>query len=144
MPKEAAYEHHRLAAQSELVMLETSHFFVFSGEPDVRPTLADFWDRVERGEETTRATATADRVRLARAPFHRRTLPRWMGPALLTVGALLALATLVSEDLTSIGAGLLDAIGVRGGSRGRFAPLGALPESASVGRTSGSPEKTKK
>ena len=111
VPKEAAYEHHRLAAQSELVMLETSHFFVFSGEPDVRPTLADFWDRVERGEATTRATASADRVRLARAPFDRRTLPRWMGPALLTVGALLALATLVSEDLTSIGAGLLVADG---------------------------------
>ena len=34
-----------------------------------------------------------------------------MGPALLAVGALLALATLVSEDLTSIGAGLLVADG---------------------------------
>ena len=111
VPQQAAVEHHRLVPQSELVMLETSHFFVFRGEPDTTPTLASFWTRVESGEATTRATAAADRVRLASAPFDRKTLPRWMGPALLAVGAALALLTFASEDLTSIAAGFLVADG---------------------------------
>jgi pimeloyl-ACP methyl ester carboxylesterase/membrane protein DedA with SNARE-associated domain len=111
VPQQAATEHHRLVAQSELVMLDASHFFLFDGHPDTTTQLADFWERVEHGAAATRSQATAERRRLAEAPFDRRTLPRWMGPAVLAVGALLAVGTLVSEDLTSIGAGLLVADG---------------------------------
>ncbi|HVS09577.1 MAG TPA: alpha/beta fold hydrolase [Planctomycetota bacterium] len=111
VPHQAAVEHHRLVPQSELVMLDAGHFFVFSGKPDVALELTDFWSRVERGEAATRAGADPERVRLAAAPFDRRAPPRWMGPALLAIGGLLALATLVSEDLASIGAGLLVADG---------------------------------
>ena len=111
VPKEAAVEHHRLVPQSELVMLDASHFFVFGGDPDVAPRLVDFWSRVERGEAIDRAGADPARAMLAGLPFDRRSPPRWMGPALLAVGGLLALATLVSEDLTSIGAGIMVADG---------------------------------
>jgi pimeloyl-ACP methyl ester carboxylesterase/membrane protein DedA with SNARE-associated domain len=111
VPPEAAIEHRRLVPQSELLMLDESHFFVFREGSEVAPRLAEFWTRVESGVAATRAGADPDRVALAAAPFDRRAAPRWSGPALLVVGALLALATLVSEDLASIGAGLLVADG---------------------------------
>ena len=112
MPKEAAVEHHRLVAQSELVMLDTSHFFVFSGEPDIRPALADFWDRVERGEATTRATASGRSRAAGRSAVRSADRCRGGWARLCSPSAYCSpLATLVSEDLTSIGAGLLVADG---------------------------------
>ena len=111
VPSEAAVEHHRLAAHSELEMLEASHFFIFMGDPPVAPLLADFWARVEAGTAARRADATAERRALAAAAYDPASAPRWMGPALLVVILLLALSTFVSEDLTCIGAGLLAAQG---------------------------------
>ena len=58
VPQEAAVEHHRLAAAERAGRCSRPATSSSSrGEPDVRPALADFWDRVERGEATTRATA---------------------------------------------------------------------------------------
>ena len=111
VPREAALEHHRIVPHSELLMLDANHFFVFTQEPDIAPSLGEFWNRVERGEAPDRSRAEAARLRLAEAPFDPLDAPRWKGPALLVMMALLATATLISEDLTCIGAGLLVAEG---------------------------------
>lgn len=113
VPVAAAREHHRIVPQSELVVLPTDHFLIFRAA-EVAPLAArvsDFLRRVERGEATVRATASAERLRAAEAPFDPADLPPITGPGLLLVGALLALATFISEDLTLIAAGLLVAGG---------------------------------
>ncbi len=119
VPAAAALEHHRIVPHSELVMRGDSHFFVFSRDQaaSAAHTVAEFLDRVERAQAATRAQASAERIAAARQPFASQT--RWEGAALLAVVLLLAVATLVSEDLACLGAGLLVA-------QGRLGLLAAL------------------
>ena len=111
VPSQAALEHHRLVPQSELIMLDRSHFFVFRDADIVSDQIRDFLSRVDDGTATRRRGAEAQRVRLAEGDFDPRVVPAWTGPALLSVLILLALGTLISEDLSLIGAGLLVAQG---------------------------------
>ena len=114
VPVEAAREHARLVPQSEVHIDEGDHFDIFRRGGPIGPVVDSFLDRVDRGEARTRAAALADRVTASAAPFDPATLPRAQGPTLLILGALLALATLVSEDLACITAGLLVAEGRMG------------------------------
>ncbi len=107
VPIAAAREHARLVPQSELHVTPESHFMVFLQGAEIGGLLRDFFDRVERGEVPTRDRAAPARVSAAAAPFDPASLPRITGFPWLLVLVLLALATLVSEDLTCIGAGLL-------------------------------------
>jgi pimeloyl-ACP methyl ester carboxylesterase/membrane protein DedA with SNARE-associated domain len=111
VPIQAAREHARLVPQSELVVTPASHFMVFMDGSKVADTIGAFLGRVERGEATTRDTASAVRVAAAAAPFDPGALPKLSGLPWLLVLGLVALATFVSEDLTCIGAGLLVAAG---------------------------------
>ncbi len=106
---EAAYEHHRLVPQSELELFDASHFMVFLQPEELAEALAAFVERVERGEGRRRAAADPERV--AAAAAERVALPEIHGFGLVVWMALAAAATLVSEDLTCIGAGLLIAKG---------------------------------
>jgi membrane protein DedA with SNARE-associated domain len=117
VPIEAAREHHRLVPQSELRELDSDHFFLLrraSGGPAsaaaVGGAIAEFVDRVERGVAPSRAAADRERVRRAAEPMDSRPPPA-RGIAAIVLMALIAAATLVSEDLTCIGAGLLAAQG---------------------------------
>jgi len=113
VPVEAARETHRLVPQSEMVLFPNeNHFYVFA-HPEPQAELAmNFFDRVERGEVQTRAMADSARVVAAAAPFNAvDTVARAMGPTALLLFTLLALATLVSEDLTCIWSGVLAAEG---------------------------------
>lgn len=111
VPVEAAVEHHRLVPQSELELLDDNHFMVFTkGRVPARAALA-FFRRVDQGTATTRATAAPDRLAAASLPYDPRHAPRAKGVAALVFGLLLALLTLVSEDLTCIGAGVMAADG---------------------------------
>jgi pimeloyl-ACP methyl ester carboxylesterase/membrane protein DedA with SNARE-associated domain len=113
VPYEAALEHHRLVPQSELVSFDTNHFMPFMQPDLVIGPIADFLDRVGRGQ--AQARAQADPQRLAEAePLEVIRRPRASGPTLLVWMFLLAVATLVSEDLTCIAAGLLVARGSLG------------------------------
>lgn len=114
VPVEAAREHHRLVPQSELVLFEENHFMVFEGGERLRRPIADFVARVEAGTATRRAAASPARLAAAAEPFDARTVPRAAGATLLVLFALLALATLVSEDLACIAAGMLVAQGRMG------------------------------
>ncbi len=107
VPIQAAREHARLVPQSELVVTPGSHFMVFRQGPEIGATIAAFVARVERGEAATRVDADPARVAAAARPFDPRALPRISGLPWLLVLVLLAAATLASEDLTCIAAGLL-------------------------------------
>jgi pimeloyl-ACP methyl ester carboxylesterase/membrane protein DedA with SNARE-associated domain len=111
VPATAAREHHRLVPQSELLILNESHFMVFGqGNMLARP-ISDFITRVEAGEALTGQRASAERIEAASLPFDASALPQASGLALVVLMLLLAVATFASEDLASIGTGLLVAQG---------------------------------
>ena len=107
VPPMAAVEHHRLVPHSELQMHPTDHFLVFQEGAWTGERLLDWCDRVQAGAVPDRSHAGAERVSRAAEPFDPRSIPAATGMALFVVCLLLIAATLVSEDLTCIGAGLL-------------------------------------
>lgn len=107
VPADTAREHHRLIADSELKMLDTSHFLLFSerGSRQLADELLPFLDRVDRGQPPLRKTQDLpDKPRPALLPGDFQ-LERRIGPwfSMLAIMA----ATFVSEDMTCITAGLL-------------------------------------
>jgi len=105
-----ATEHARLLPQSELVMLHgpaANHFMAFARASDLAPVLDGFLDSVDAGTAVTRATADPARLAAAARPFDPRVIPPVSGLSLSILLVLLAVATLVSEDLACIAAGLL-------------------------------------
>src|SRR5262249_19177106 len=87
------------------------HFMVFTDGALPASIALPFLARVDAGAATTRATAAPDRIAAAARPYDPRSAPRAMGVAALVLVLLLAAATLVSEDLTCIGAGVMVANG---------------------------------
>jgi pimeloyl-ACP methyl ester carboxylesterase/membrane protein DedA with SNARE-associated domain len=110
VPIEAAYEHARLLPQSELVTIDADHFLPFRMPGPLAEIVREFASRVERGEALTREHAAADRVAAAEAQTPSK-LPPARGITILVLALLLAVATLVSEDLACLGAGMLVALG---------------------------------
>ena len=111
VPVQAAHEHHRIAPHSELWVNNQSHFMVFEDRPALLEPLVSFIDRVESGMGRRLGEATPERIAQAAEPFDPSTIPAATGVFLAVLMALLALSTLVSEDLTCIGAGLMVASG---------------------------------
>ena len=109
VPVAAAREHHRIVPQSELVITPANHFMVFRSPEQLLP-IADFVERVETGTARRRAQADAERIAAAEDPEGFRP-PALGGFALTITVVLLAFATLVSEDLACLAAGLLVARG---------------------------------
>ncbi|MEJ2155383.1 MAG: alpha/beta fold hydrolase [Desulfobacteraceae bacterium] len=114
IPLAAAREHTRLLPQSTLKTLHGGHLLVFKKTAEVARIIAGHIETVEKGEGITRAKANALRIKQARAPFGRIQLSGASGLQLLIFVFLIALATLISEDLTCIGAGMMAARGVLG------------------------------
>ena len=106
-----AEEHERIVPQSELIVFEGGHELAFRRIDDLAPPIADFVERTEQGRAATRTTADAGRRADAEVPFDPADVPQAEGFTLIVLLVLIALATLVSEDLTSIGAGFLVAQG---------------------------------
>lgn len=111
VPVEAALEHQRLVPQSELQLLDDNHFMVFTRARVPADLTSDFLARVERGQAVVRANADPARAARARQPFDPADVPPAKGVAAVVMLLLLAALTLVSEDLTCIGAGVLAAQG---------------------------------
>ncbi len=111
VPIEAAIEHHRLVPQSELRLSNDDHFMVFVKPDYLAPLIREFAGRVEAGKATLRADADPARIAASRQPFDPKNLPKFMGVTAVVVVLLLAAATLVSEDLTCIAAGVMAAQG---------------------------------
>jgi membrane protein DedA with SNARE-associated domain/pimeloyl-ACP methyl ester carboxylesterase len=121
VPVEAAFEHHRLAPQSELVLSDYDHFMVFQRPKYLAPILADFVSRVEAGKVVVRATADPARIAASELPFDPKNLPKFIGVTAVVVTLLLAAATLITEDLTCVTAGVLAAQGRIGFALASFA-----------------------
>ncbi len=109
--REAADEHHRIVPHSELEMRDASHFMVFQEPEQISALLTDWVRRVEAGEVPRRGDATAERFAAAAVPYDPRSAPPFHGMALILSVVLIALATLVSEDLTCVATGLIVAQG---------------------------------
>ena len=108
VPFEAALEHERLVPQSKLFAHDGNHFTVFQHPAQLVEPLETFFDSVEQGTATTRATADPERIHEAAAPMDAHRFPAKPLPItafVIFVG--LALATLVSEDLACIAAGVM-------------------------------------
>jgi membrane protein DedA with SNARE-associated domain/pimeloyl-ACP methyl ester carboxylesterase len=110
VPFDAALEHHRIAPHSELFAFDGDHFATFLAPEVVAAPLGDFLTRVESGTAARRADATAERLAAAARPFDPSGASI-EGFALVAIVGMLALATLVSEDLTCVLAGALVAQG---------------------------------
>jgi len=111
VPYAAALEHHRIVPQSDLVTLPGDHFLLWTAPRETAAALRGFFESVELGLATTRSDADSTRVEAAKSPFDASMLPPPGIAAEVVLAALLALATLVSEDLACIGGGLLVAQG---------------------------------
>jgi membrane protein DedA with SNARE-associated domain len=111
VPIEAAREHYRLVPQSEAEFLDDTHFMVFGKGAMLASKILAFFDRVEQEKALTRSTADADRVARAALPYDPSSIPKAMGVTALVLMMLIAASTLVSEDLTCIGAGVMVAQG---------------------------------
>jgi membrane protein DedA with SNARE-associated domain len=74
-------------------------------------TVRAFLDRVDAGTAGTRSNAPAERVAAAALPFDAGGLASAQGASLTAILILLALATLLSEDLACVSAGVLAARG---------------------------------
>ncbi|MCP3979312.1 MAG: alpha/beta fold hydrolase [bacterium] len=109
VPAQAAREHHRVVPHSELQMLRGSHFLIFRRGEEIGARLARFVGSVDRGEAPVRAGAEATRVVAAAGP--RLPPPPFTGFALILMLVLIVVSTLVTEDLTCIGVGLMVAQG---------------------------------
>ena len=107
VPVEAAREHARLVPQSKLTIYEGDHFTVFTNPAFVAQQVLGFLDTVEDG--TGQIKRTADPVRIAEAtmPMAHRQTARLMPVTAMVIFLALAVATLISEDLACITAGLL-------------------------------------
>jgi pimeloyl-ACP methyl ester carboxylesterase/membrane protein DedA with SNARE-associated domain len=114
VPLAAALEHHRLVPQSELKLYDDGHLMLFSHPEVLAGDIGEFISRVERKRATSRPQADAIRLAQAAKPLHEVHVPPVSGLALIILMFLIALATLVSEDLTCIGAGLMAARGTIG------------------------------
>jgi len=111
VPVEVAYEHQRIVPHSRLELLDGSHFLVFNRGEELAGRIDAFLDDVEIRAAPARSQAGAARLALAELPFDPGVIPPASGVALLLLIVLIAVATLVSEDLTCIGVGLMIAQG---------------------------------
>ncbi len=111
VPVEAARETHRLVPQSELALIDDNHFMVFTRSEAFASPLSDFLRRADEGRAVARSNADPARISRSELPLDPADLPKATGVAAVVMTGLIATATLVSEDLTSIGAGLMVAQG---------------------------------
>jgi pimeloyl-ACP methyl ester carboxylesterase/membrane protein DedA with SNARE-associated domain len=123
VPVQAAREHARLVPQAELVLYPGDHFMAFLHPDALNIALSNFLAAVDSGRGVTRTAADPDRIAASRLPFDLGRAPRANNIGLFVAMLLIAAATLVSEDLTCIGTGILVARGSIGFWPGTIACL---------------------
>ena len=114
IPVSAAREHYRIVPQSELSLYDDGHLMLFNQTQALANDILEFIHRVERAETKTRATADPQRIKDALRSANDIKYPPVSGITLVVFMLLIALATLISEDLTCIGAGMMAAKGTIG------------------------------
>ncbi len=112
IPPIAAEEHFRIVPQSQIRWFPGGHGYLFTQPQETATVLTDFWERVENGRGVTHSEALPERISAAAVPFDRVHHMALADSALRFVLGLIAIATLLSEDLACIVAGLLAARGL--------------------------------
>ncbi len=126
VPYAAAEEHARIVPQSQFVAFEDyGHGWVFTHPQVLVEPIAAFVGKVESGEAAWRSEAAPERVLAAAQPPATQGR-RVEGFGVVVLIFLLAVATLVSEDLTCIGAGLLVANGMLGFAAATFGAFSGI------------------
>ncbi len=111
VPVEAAREHARLVPHSEFhEFTNDNHFFVFMRPEKVLPRVESFLRSVQKGTAKNRASADAQRISESQKPFQPE-ISEAQGATAVVLFLLLAVSTLISEDLSCITAGVLAAQG---------------------------------
>jgi pimeloyl-ACP methyl ester carboxylesterase/membrane protein DedA with SNARE-associated domain len=114
VPYAAALEHRRLVPQSELIAYGQGHSMYRMDTARVARDIRQFIERIESGRGKTRSMASPARIMAATQPMRMmETEPAGVVGTMLIM-LLIAFATLISEDLACIGAGLLAARGIIG------------------------------
>ncbi len=114
VPLAAAQEHYRIVPQSELQLFNADHDLLETHSDSVSKTINSFVHEVEKGIATTAVNASKERVKEAEKSFSNVEFAKFKGISLLIIMLIIILGTLISEDLTCIGAGLLVARGLIG------------------------------
>jgi len=114
IPVTAAQEHFRIVPQSQLKLYDSGHLMVFSQTHLLADDIRAFIHRVETARTKSRTTADPQRIADAHKAVNEVEFPPVTGITLIIFMLLIALATLISEDLTCIGAGLMAARGTIG------------------------------
>ena len=114
VPLVAAKEHHRIVPQSKLILYDGGHGIVRSQPKALAKDLSKFIRSVESGNAITFAKADTARIKEAEMPFDNVDFSKFEGISLAVIMIIIALSTLISEDLTCIGAGLMAARGLIG------------------------------
>ncbi len=107
----SAREHHRIIPQSDLVWLKGGHMILISKPDLVTGPLLTFLKNVDTGKAISRPQAEAARTDNASRPFNPKAMAL-TGTVLWIALLAIAIATLASEDLACIAAGLLVARGL--------------------------------
>lgn len=107
----SAREHHRIIPQSEIVWRNGGHMILISKTRLVAEPLIRFLGEVDSGKAISRTEAHSERLEAAARPFDSKAMAL-TGTVLLIALFAIALATLASEDLACIAAGLLVARGL--------------------------------
>ena len=112
VPLAAAREHARIVPQAQLeIFPERGHFIPWQEPERVADFIREFVASVESGAAPSRGQASAERVAASEIPFDPASIPTAEGFSLFMLMLLLAIATLVSEDLTCLLAGWLVSLG---------------------------------
>ncbi len=112
VPLAAAQEHQRIIPQAQLHIFEDrGHFLPWQEPGSVSALLRELVNSVESGTAVDRDQAEPARIERSRIPFDPASIPPAEGMTLIMLMVLLALATLISEDLTCLLAGWLVSLG---------------------------------
>lgn len=114
VPFAAAREHHRLVPHSDLKTLPGGHLAVFQQTAEVAAIITHHIGSTLNGRSRSLAQADPSRRQASMALFGQIRLPQVAGLQLFIYAILIALATLISEDLACIGAGMMAARGIMG------------------------------
>lgn len=126
VPPAAAAEHHRLVPQSELVWIDGGHLVLWSEPARVAGALRDWFTRADERRLPLAGDALAERAAAAALPFDSSLAGPQDGIGWIVFCLLVFVASMISEDLTCAGVGLLVATGQVGFAGGVAACIFAL------------------
>jgi len=113
-PVAIAREHRRIVPQSYLKIYDADHDLVETHSDTVADALKSFISDVRQHKAVTANTATQQRISEAKKPFSDVSFSKLRGGSLYLLMFIIVMSTLISEDLTCVGSGLLVVRGIIG------------------------------